>query len=151
MSAPTRERASTEANRDGGRASELVTEQGKTSISDSVVGKIVGMAAQEVPGIHAMGAGLARAVGAVRERMSGGSTRDQGVAVEVGEQQAAVDLNVVVDYGVSIPDLAAGVRRSVIDTVEKMCGLEVTEVNISVEDVHVPDEGGDQTPESRVR
>ncbi len=49
--------------------------------------------------------------------------------VEVGERQAAIDLEVIVEYGVSIPDLADGVRRSVIGAVEQMCGLEVTEVN----------------------
>lgn len=152
--APTRERPHRETGRPNGAAghtSELVTEHGKTSIADSVVGKIVGMATKEVPGIYSMGGGFARAVGAVRERVSGGPSADQGVAVEVGEQQAAVDLDVVVDYGVSIPDLAAGVRRSVVDAVEKMCGLQVTEVNISVGDVHLPGDQSDQPSEPRVR
>lgn len=162
MSAPTRERPQdatrgTERNEgfrrgeSGRSSSELVTEHGKTSISDSVVGKIVGMATRDVPGVYGMGAGFARAVGAVRERVSGGSSPDRGVAVEVGERQAAVDLDVVVDYGVSIPDLASGVRHNVVDAVERMCGLEVTEVNISVGDVHLPDDQPDESTERRVQ
>ncbi|QSB15418.1 Asp23/Gls24 family envelope stress response protein [Natronosporangium hydrolyticum] len=159
MSAPTRERSggetgrSTESNAATGRAhSELVTEHGKTTIADSVVEKIVGMAAREVPGVYAMGAGFSRAVGMVRERVSSGSSAGQGVAVEVGEREAAVDIDIIVDYGVSIPDLAAGIRRNVVAAVQKMCGLEVNEVNISVGDVHLPDEStDDESAEPRVR
>jgi uncharacterized alkaline shock family protein YloU len=137
----------------GGRAAaELVSEQGKTSIADTVVAKIVGMATREVPGVHAMGAGMSRAFGTVRERMPGvaGPGIMQGVTVEVGERQAAVDLDVIVEYGVSIPDLAAGVRRSVIGAVEQMCGLEVTEVNITVGDIHLADEEAEEPAEPRV-
>lgn len=133
---------------------ELVSEHGRTAIADAVVAKIVGMATREVPGVHAMGAGLSRAVGAVRERIPGAAASNvtRGVAVEVGERQTAVDLDVIVEYGVSIPDLAKGVRRNAINAVEKMCGLEVTEVNINVGDVHLPDEeeAGEQA-EPRVR
>lgn len=133
--------------------SELVSEHGKTAIADTVVSKIVGMATREMPGVHAMGMGLSRAFGAVRERIpgAGGSSVTQGVAVEVGERQTAVDLDVVVEYGVSIPDLATGIRRGVIDAVEKMCGLEVTEVNVTVGDVHLPGEEDEEPRESRVR
>jgi uncharacterized alkaline shock family protein YloU len=134
-------------------AGELVGEQGKTSIADAVVAKIVGVATREVPGVYAMGAGFARTFGAVRERLPGGTDQSitQGVSVEVGERQTAVDLDVIVDYGVSIPDLAAGVRRNVIGAVEKMCGLEVTEINLTVGDVHLPGEGADEQSEPRVQ
>ncbi len=100
------------------------------------------MATREVPGVYAMGAGLSRAFGMVKERIPGVAGPDvaQGVTVEVGERQAAIDLDLIVEYGVSIPDLAAGVRRNVIGTVETMCGLEVTEVNITVGDIHLPGE-----------
>jgi uncharacterized alkaline shock family protein YloU len=93
-----------------------------------------------MPGVYAMGAGMARAVGAVKTRMPGVTSTSvtQGVTVEVGERQAAIDLDLVVEYGISIPDLAEGVRRNVIDSVERMCGLEVTEVNITIGDVHLP-------------
>lgn len=119
------------------------TERGRTSIADSVVAKVAGLAVRQVRGVYAMGGGMARAVGAVRERIPGaapGSDATQGVAVEVGERQAAVDIDLVAEYGVSIPELADAVRGSVTRSVEEMCGLEATEVNITVADVHLPDD-----------
>ncbi|GAB3493793.1 Asp23/Gls24 family envelope stress response protein [Nocardiopsis coralliicola] len=144
-----------------GRSRDLVTEQGRTEIADHVVAKIAGMAAREVNGVYAMGGGAARAFGAVRDALTSGAdsgTAARGVAVEVGERQAAVDIDVVVEYGVSIPDLAAAVRRNVVGSVERMTGLEATEVNISVDDIHLPgdddgaaeDSGGDAA-QGRVR
>ncbi len=120
----------------------LVTQQGRTSIADSVVLKIAGVASREVAGVHSMGTGGARAFGAIRERLPGstGPSPTQGVTVEVGERQAAVDIDLVVEYGVSIPDVSEAVRRNVIQRVERMTGLEVTEVNISVDDVYLGDE-----------
>jgi uncharacterized alkaline shock family protein YloU len=131
--------------------SELVSERGRTTISDTVVAKIAGMAAREVPGVYALGGGMSRALGAVRERLTGGTGLTQGVAVEVGERQAAIDLDVIVEYGVSIPDLAAGIRRNVINAVENMCGLEVTEVNITVDDLHLPGDEAAEPQDARVR
>ncbi|MBW8798152.1 MAG: Asp23/Gls24 family envelope stress response protein [Streptomyces sp.] len=132
-------------------AGALAGTRGKTTIADSVVAKIAGMAAREVPGIHNLGAGMARAIGAMRERVPGaGGGVTRGVKVEVGESQAAVDLDVVVEYGVSIVDVAGDVRTDVISAVERMTGLEVVEVNIAVDDVHLPDE--EEEPEDgRVR
>lgn len=125
--------------------SPLVTEQGRTTIADTVVAKIAGIAAREVPGVHALGGGTARAVGAIRERIPGGRTNQGvGVAVEVGERQAAVDLQLVAEYGVSIADLAQGIRRNVIASIEGMTSLQVTEVNIEVQDVYLESDGQDQ-------
>lgn len=148
--ADTRVKGAAVASGDG---AELVSEQGKTSIADTVVAKIVGMAARDVPGVHAMGAGMSRAFGAVRERVPGAGTPGvtQGVTVEVGERQAAVDLDVIVEYSVSIPDLAAGIRRNVITAVERMCGLEATEVNITIGDVHLPGDDEDEPSDPRVQ
>ncbi|MCG7595177.1 Asp23/Gls24 family envelope stress response protein [Mycobacterium sp. PSTR-4-N] len=124
----------------------LVTTQGSTTIADVVVSKIAGLAAREVHGVHDLGGNASRAVGALRDRIPGASTNySQGVSVEVGEKQAAVDLDIVAEYGVSISDVAAGIRRNVIAALERMTGLEVVEVNITVHDIHVPDEGGDDT------
>lgn len=136
----------------GHAAGELVSTQGKTSIADTVVAKIVGIAAREVPGVHAMGAGMSRALGTLRERIPGVTAPGvmQGVTVEVGERQTAADLDVIVEYGVSIPDLAAGVRRSVISAVEQICGLEVTEVNITIGDIHVDGDDAGEPAGSRV-
>jgi uncharacterized alkaline shock family protein YloU len=129
----------------------LVTKQGTTTIADTVVQKIAGLAAREVSGVHDLGGGAARAFGALRERIPGASaSAGQGVSVEVGEKQAAVDLQILVEYGVAIADLARSVRRNVVTSIEQMTGLQVVEVNINVSDVHLP---GDEepAPSDRVR
>lgn len=125
--------------------------RGRTTIADSVVEKIAAIATRDVPGIHSLGTGMARALGAVRDRVPGGRPDvGRGVSVEVGKRQAAVDLVVVVEYGVSIVDVAGEVRTDVITAVERMTGLEVVEVNIAVDDVHLPDEE-DESPEAEGR
>lgn len=125
------------------------TAQGRTTIAASVVQKIAGIAAREISGVYSMGGGLSRTFGALRERIPGGGTGASniaGVQVEVGEKQAAIDLDIVVEYGASIVDLARAVRRNVITAVERMTGLEVIEVNIAVNDIHLPDEDGPEAP-----
>ncbi|MEU8487136.1 Asp23/Gls24 family envelope stress response protein [Streptomyces sp. NPDC048641] len=126
--------------------------RGRTTIADGVVAKIAGTAAREVPGIHNLGAGVTRAIGAVRERVPGGGTGgvSRGVKVEVGERQAAMDIDVVVEYGFAIVDVAAEVRVNVISAVERMTGLEVVEVNLVVDDVNLPDEDDAEPTEGRV-
>ncbi|MGS2640815.1 Asp23/Gls24 family envelope stress response protein [Streptosporangium sp. LJ11] len=131
-----------------GSQSGLVTSKGTTTIDSGVVSKIAGLAAREIPGVHNMGTGTARALGAVRGMVGADKSATQGVSVEVGERQAAADLEVVVDYGIAIPDLAAAVRRNVITAVERMTGLEVTEVNIKVSDVHMPGQDKDSSEDS---
>jgi len=137
----------------GGSA--LVTERGRTSIADSVVTKIAGIATRQIDGVHDLGTGGTRAFGAIRQRIPGstGPSITQGVNVEVGEHQAAIDLDIVIDYGVPIVDLAEGIRRNVIGAVERMTGLQVTEVNIAVDDIYIDNEDDSdqqQTP-SRVQ
>jgi uncharacterized alkaline shock family protein YloU len=126
---------------------------GRTQIADGVVAKIAGMAAREIGGVHAMGGGTARAVGAVRDAMTkGDSSVARGVAVEVGERQAAIDIDLVVEYGAAIQDLAGAVRRNVTSAVERMTGLEITEINIKVDDIHLPDDdSGDEDGASEPR
>lgn len=132
--------------------SALVTQYGKTSIADSVVAKIAGVAARDVSGVYALGGGAARAVGAIRERIPGSRTNhSQGVSVEVGERQAAIDLELVAEYGVSLADLAEAIRRNVISSVERMTGLQVPEVNIAVADVHLETESSDDTEDEPAR
>ncbi|WP_069465308.1 Asp23/Gls24 family envelope stress response protein, partial [Actinacidiphila rubida] len=115
--------------------------RGRTTIADGVVEKIAGLAARDVVGVHAMGTGLSRTFGAVRDRVPGGGRSvSRGVKAEVGEVQTALDLDIVVDYGVSIVDVARAVRENVIAAVERMTGLEVVEVNVAVGDVKLPDE-----------
>jgi uncharacterized alkaline shock family protein YloU len=155
MSSTTPEATSSQSGSSVARSSsstsgtELVTAQGKTSIADGVVRKIAGIAAREVSGVHNLGTGGTRAFGALRERIpgSGGPNISQGVSVEVGERQAAIDLDIVVEYGVAIVDLAQAIRRNVITAVERMTGLEVAEVNISVDDIFI--QGDDNQEEQQ--
>ncbi|MDH6129432.1 putative alkaline shock family protein YloU [Kitasatospora sp. GP82] len=124
------------------------SDRGRTVLAVGVVEKIAGMAAREVPGIHALGSGLARTFGAMRDRVPGGkSSVGRGIKAEVGEKQTAIDIALVVEYGVVIPKLAAQVRENIIAAVERMTGLEVVEVNIAVNDVHLPDEPDDEEEE----
>lgn len=132
------------------KAGELVTSEGRTTIADSVVAKIAGIATREVAGVHALGGGAARAVGALREAISGSNNNhSQGISVEVGERQAAVDVALIADYGVAISDLASGIRRNVISSIERMTGLEVTEVNIDVQDVYIESDDNNEKNERR--
>ncbi|MBQ0830294.1 Asp23/Gls24 family envelope stress response protein [Streptomyces tagetis] len=125
--------------------------RGRTTIADGVVEKITGMAARDVDGVHAMGSGLSRTFGAVREKVPGGAKSvTRGVKAEVGEKQTALDLEIVIEYGVSISDVARDVRENVVAAVERMTGLEVVEVNIAVSDVKLPDEE-DEEPEPRIQ
>ncbi len=123
--------------------------RGATTIADSVVTKVAGIAAREVPGVYQLGGASARALGSVTQRVGIGDVRTQGVSVEVGERQAAVDLTVVVEYGESIPQLTQHVREQIIKRVEGITGLEVTEVNIAVDDLHFP--GDDETEPEAAR
>lgn len=125
--------------------------RGRTTIADGVVEKIAGLAARDVLGVNAMGSGLSRSFGAMRDRVPGGTKSvARGVKAEVGELQTALDLEIVVDYGVSITDVARAVRENVIAAVERMTGLEVVEVNIAVSDVKLPDEE-EEEPETRLQ
>ena len=135
----------------GTTISALDSAQGRTTIADTVVSKIAGIAARDVVGVHSLGGGATRAVAALRDRIPGGRTNySQGVAVEVGEKQAAVDVDIVAEYGVSIADLAAGIRENVITAVERMTGLQVTEVNVVVHDVFVGGEDDDEPAQPEV-
>lgn len=124
----------------------LQTSKGSTTIADSVVTKVAGIAAREVPGVHDMGGGAARAFGGVGRTVGLGDERSQGVTVEVGEEEAAVDLVVVVDYGESIPDVSQQIRENVSKRIEGITGLRVTEVNVAVTDLYFP---GDDQPDEQ--
>ena len=122
---------------------------GKTTIADGVVAKVAGIAAREVRGVHALGGGGARALGAIRDAMNANDA-GQGVKVEVGETQAAADITIVVDYPTPIQTVASNVRAAVSDAISSLVGLEVVEVNVSVTDVHLPSDDADDDAESRV-
>lgn len=113
---------------------------GLIRIADEVVGIIAGLAATEVPGVAGMSAGL---VGGIAE-MLGKKNLSKGVKVEVGEREAAVDLYIIVEYGVRIPDVALRVQENVKRAIESMTGLDVVEVNIHVQGVGFGQDGKEE-------
>lgn len=117
--------------------------RGRTTIADNVVAKIAGIAIRETDGVHSVGRGASKALGAVAGRMPGSSGGERAVKVEVGEKQTAIDVDIEVEYGIRIHELADRIRTHVTDAVETMTGLEVVEININVFDVHVPDDDDD--------
>jgi uncharacterized alkaline shock family protein YloU len=113
---------------------------GSIRIADEVVGIIAGMAATEVAGVAGMSAGL---VGGIAE-MLGKKNLAKGVKVEVGEREAAVDLYIIVEYGVRIPDIALRVQENVKRGIESMTGLDVVEVNVHVQGVGFGQDGKEE-------
>lgn len=113
---------------------------GSIRIADEVVGIVAGLAATEVPGVAGMSGGL---VGGIAE-MLGKKNLSKGVKVEVGEREAAIDLYVIVEYGVRIPDVALRVQENVKRAIESMTGLDVVEVNIHVQGVGFSQEGREE-------
>lgn len=122
---------------------------GKTTIEDGVVAKIAGIAAREVPGVYALGGGAARVVGAIRDALN---TTDlsQGITVEVGETQVAVDVTIVAEYPVSLQKVADDVRTAIHGVMVELVGMEVVEINVTINDVHIPTDDADDAASSRV-
>ncbi|MGF6822567.1 putative alkaline shock family protein YloU [Microbacterium sp. ZKA21] len=125
-------------------------EHGRTVIDDAVVAKIAGIATREVEGVYALGGGAARVVGAIRDALNS-TDLTQGVSVEVGERQVAADITIVAAYPVSLQKVAADVRAAVYRAMEELVGMEVAEVNVTVNDVHIPSDDEDDAEEARVR
>lgn len=116
--------------------------RGATTVVDGVVAKIAGIAIQEIDGVHALGGGAARALGTLREKV-GQKDLTQGVSVEVGQTQVAVDVTLVVEYPHPLQQVADRARDAVYTAVEDLVGMEVTEVNITITDIHVPSDDED--------
>ncbi|MEV4736030.1 MULTISPECIES: Asp23/Gls24 family envelope stress response protein [unclassified Microbacterium] len=110
---------------------------GATIIEDGVVAKIAGIAAREVPGVHALGGGAARAVGAIRDALNS-TDLTQGVRVEVGETQVAVDVTIVAEYPASLQKVADDVRAAISLAMSEFVGKAAVEVNVTINDVHIP-------------
>ncbi len=123
------------------------TKLGTIRIADDVVSIIAGLAATEIDGIAGMSAGL---VGGIAEIL-GRKNFAKGVKVEVGEREAAVDLYIIVKYGVRIPDVALAAQENVKQAIETMTGLSVVEVNVHVQGVGFPEEEVEEEEPVRVR
>src|SRR5918998_6509353 len=119
----------------------LVSERGRTTISDSVVSQIAGMAAQEVDGVH-MGGSASRAAGGILGSITGSEGQGRGVSVEVGTTEAAIDLTMGVEYGRNIMEVVEEVRRTISERVQSLTGLRVTELNATVSHIVFPEDGG---------
>lgn len=133
----------------GSTGTSVETSAGRTTIADGVVAKVAGIAAREVRGVYALGGGGARALGALRSVVNADDLT-QGVKVEVGETQAAADITIVVEYPVPVHEVAANVRAAVSSAISSLVGLEVVEVNVEVNDVHLPSDDAPVEEESRV-
>lgn len=118
---------------------------GTIRIADEVVSIIAGLAATEVEGVAGMSGGIAGGIAEILGRKN----FSKGVKVEVGEKEAAIDLYIIVKYGVRIPDIALNVQEAVKAAIENMTGLSTVEINVHVQGVGFPEDV--KTEEVRVR
>ena len=123
----------------------LSTDNNEIKIADDVVAVIAGVAVSEVPGVAEMAGGFA---GGITEVLSGKKNLAKGIKVEVGEKETKIDVNIIVEYGVRIPDVAFEIQNRVKKSVENMTGLKVTEVNVHVQGVNI---GADKKQEETTK
>lgn len=107
------------------------TEIGSIEIAPEVVEVIAGLATIEVKGVAGMSGGFASGV----TELLGRKNLSKGVKVEVGQREAAVDVSIIIEFGVRIPELASEIQRNVKQAIESMTGLDVVEVNVHIHDV----------------
>jgi uncharacterized alkaline shock family protein YloU len=121
--------------------------KGRIHIADEVVEKVAGLAAMEVPGVADLGGDFARALESVRERIGIGNKRgDQGVKAEVSGHQVAISVTIMVEFGHVVLDVARQVQANVARQTQRMLGLAVVEVNVTVDDVRTPRPRKDGAP-----
>ncbi len=104
-------------------------------ISDEVVAVIAGIAVSDVQGVAGMAKGFA---GGITEALSGKKNLAKGIKVEVGDKETKIDVNIIVEYGSRIPDVAYEIQSRVKKSVKEMTGLEVVSVNVHVQGVQTP-------------
>ncbi len=112
---------------------EVTLENTNIKIADDVIAVIAGSAASEVPGVASMAGGFA---GGISEVFSGKKNLAKGIKVEAGEKETRIDVNIIVEYGVRIPDVAFEIQNRVKKAVEGMTGLKVVEVNVHIQGVN---------------
>lgn len=115
------------------RIPEQTSEYGTIRIADEVVSVIAGLAATEIEGVAGMSGGVVNGI----TEMLGKKNLSKGVKVEVGEKEARVDLYIIVEYGVRIPEVAWKVQENVKRSLESMTGLKIVEVNIHVQGINM--------------
>lgn len=120
----------------------LPSQRGNTMIADEVVEKIAGIAAREVPGVYDLGGNTARVFSAVRERLHlGEESRGQGVSAKLQGKEADLTITLVLEYGFVVSSVTDKVREKAISAVEKLLELDVTNVDILVDDIHAENDG----------
>ena len=137
---PATTSTATETEKQRPRNENLETEHGSTVIDDNVVGKIAGIAAREVSGVHNLGGGAARMWGAVRESLTSSTNVQQGVNVVVEDGHTSVAVAIIAEYGVAIHELANAIRENITVALTRMTGLIVDRVDVTVHDVHLPEQ-----------
>ena len=120
----------------------ISSDNNEIKIADDVVAVIAGVAVSEVPGVAEMAVGFA---GGITEVLSGKKNLAKGIKVEVGEKDTKIDVNVIVEYGVRIPDVAFEIQNRVKKAVETMTGLIVVEVNVHVQGVNTDSKEVEET------
>lgn len=123
---------------------EIKTENEGIQISNDVVAVIAGVAVSEVPGVAGMAGGFA---GGITEVLSGKKNLAKGIKVEVTGNEAKIDVNIIVEYGSRIPDVAFEIQNRVKKAVESMTGLKVEEVNVHVQGVNTDSAKGENKQE----
>jgi uncharacterized alkaline shock family protein YloU len=118
--------------------SPLLSDRGATTISDTVVSSIAGMAAQEVDGVH-MGGGASRTASGVLGSLTGSEGKTSGISVEVGRTETAIDLKMGIEYNKNILQTVEEVRRRITDRVQSMTGLRIKELNATITDITFPE------------
>jgi len=118
--------------------SPLLSERGVTTISDTVVSQVAGMAAQEVEGVH-MGGGTSRTASGVLGSITGSESKTSGISVEVGRTETAIDLKMGIEYNKNILQTVEEVRRRITDRVESITGLRIKELNATITDITFPE------------
>ncbi len=123
---------------------ESLNEANTIKIADEVVAVIAGIAVSEIPGVYSMAGGFA---GGITEVLSGKKNLSKGIKVEVGDKETKVDVNIIVEYGTRIPDIAFEIQNRVKKAVENMTGLKVVEVNVHVQGVNTQQEKEEENVE----
>src|SRR5919107_735870 len=118
--------------------SPLLSDRGATTISDTVVSTIAGMAAREVEGVH-MGGGASRTAGGVLGSLTGSESKTSGISVEVGRTETAIDLKMGIEYNKNILQTVEEVRRRITHRVQSMTGLRIKELNATITDITIPE------------
>ena len=128
------------------KTEEIALQNNNIKIADDVVAVIAGVAVSEVQGVFGMSGGFA---GGISEVLSGKKNLAKGIKVEVNDKTTKIDVNIIVEYGTRIPDVAYEIQNKVKKAVETMTGLTVTEVNVHVQGVNTENMGQETQSEEK--